>query len=167
MPKQITSDNAVIATNGIPPEDLTLDVCVLMSGSLISDDITNGRYGRDSFDLMKKMIAEKKYHLALDSRNKIDTQYHTKLNPNTFGHYFIRQMATIGKAVNIPWQDLNKGIRVKLAICGFTRDCEDYKYVVVSSGTCCKKLVSHEPHFFNVQSILSKIGISVLLPANA
>ncbi len=167
MLKQITSDNAVITTNSIPPEDLTLDVCVLMSGSLISDDITNRRYGRDSFDLMKKMIAEKKYHLALDSRNKIDTQYRTKLNPSTFGHYFIRQMATIGKTVNIPWQDLNKGIRVRLENHGFTRDGEDYKYVVVSSSTCCKKLVSHEPHFINVQRILNKINIRVLLPANA
>ena len=138
-----------------------------MSGSNISDATINRRYGKDSLGLMKNMIAGSRYHLALDSRHKIDMQYRIKLRADTYGHYFVRQMASMGKTITVPWQDLNKGIRVKLETCGFTRDCEDYKYLVVSSSTSCKKLVSHEPHFFDVQRILRKIGINILLPPNS
>ena len=167
MPRQVTSDNAVTSTGQLPPEDLTLDVCILITGSRISDDNTDRLYGEDCLSLMKRMVTQDKYHLALDSRNMIQAQYDTKLSPDRYGHYFVRQMATMGKTVTIPWQPLNTGIRVQLHVQGFTRDSEDYKFVVVSSCTCCKKLVSHERHFFNVQRILSRIGITVLLPANA
>ena len=167
MPKQLTNNNTESTPRQVQPDDLTLDVCILISGSGISDDITTNRYGRDCFDLMRRMIANDKYHLALDSRSKIRVQYDTKLSPDTYGHSFVRQMATMGKIDIIPWQDINRGLRIKLSTKGFTRDSEDYKFVVVASCTCSKKLVSHESHFFNIQRILGKIGIVILWPSNA
>jgi hypothetical protein len=76
-------------------------------------------------------------------------------------------MATRGKTTEIPLRSINRGIRVKLESKGFTRSNEDYKFVVVAPGTCCKKLITHEPHFFRVQKILNEIGIKVLLPNQA
>ena len=149
------------------PEDLTLDICVLITGSGRSDCNTNAMFGKDCLDLMKRMISEDRYRLAFDSRSQVETQYRSRLNPTTFGHYFVRQMATMDKVVKIPWQNLNRGVRVALETRGFTRHSEDYKFVVLASSTCCRKLVSHEPHFLNVQSILRRIDIVVLLPSNA
>jgi hypothetical protein len=116
---------------------------------------------------MKRMIGEDRYRLALDRRGKIKDQYTTKLNPQTYGHHFVKQMATMDKTVEIPWYPLNKGLRVALAQKGFTWNSEDYKFVIVASGTCCRRLVTHEPHFFNVQGLLRKIGIAVLWPNSA
>jgi len=143
--------------------DLTLDVCVLMSGS----GIGNRTYEDQCRDLMKKMFSNSNYSLALDNREKIKSQYFQKLKGDTFGHYFVRQMASMEKIVIIPWQDLNRRIRVKLEEQRFTRDNEDYKFVVVASGTCCRKLISHEPHFFNVERVLKKIPVFVLWPSEA
>jgi len=148
-------------------EDLTLDVCVLMSGSSISDSNTNRKYGKMSFDLMTRMMADDRYFLALDSRKKIETQYLKRLNPQTFGHSFVRQMASMGKTVTVQWQEINRGVRVKLEERGFTRNDEDYGFVVVASGSCCKKLITHERHFFGVARILNSIGLAVLLPNQA
>lgn len=167
MPKQAIRNNTAVTTRQTPIEDLTLDVCILITGSGISDATTNRRYGKECLDLMKRMITQSKYYLALDSRDRIKTQYETKLKPDKYGHYFVKQMATMGRTVKIPWQDLNQGIRVELEVRGFTRDREDYKFVVVSSCTCCKKLVSHEPHFFNIQNILNRIFIRVIEPTSA
>ena len=140
--------------------DLTLDVCILMAGS----GIGNKQYRDACRDLMRKMISDANSYLALDERKKIEVQYLQKLKEGTLGHHFVKQMASHGKTVTVPWQNLNRGIAVKLKQKGFTANNEDYKFVVVASGTCCKKLVSHDPHFFNVQYILKQIHIAVLYP---
>lgn len=141
-------------------DDLTLDVCVLMTGS----GIGNPRYQNICRDLMKRMLDMENYKLALDKKRQISQQYRMKNREGTFGHHFVIQMALKEKTVIIPWRNLNDAIRVKLEEKGFTRNSEDYKYIICASGTCCKKLVSHEPHFFNVSRILRKIPVTVLLP---
>jgi hypothetical protein len=113
------------------------------------------------------MISDDKYRLAFDERKKIETQYTSRLGPQTFGRYFVQHMEAKDKIVKIPWGNLNSAVRIKLAEQRFTRNSEDYKFVIVASGTCCGKLVSHEPHFFNVQSTLKQIGITVLWPNSA
>lgn len=143
--------------------DLTLDVCVLMSGS----DIGNPQYRDACFDLMKRMLNLDNYKLALDERGKIRKQYLDKNGQGTFGHHFVIKMALTDKTVLIPWHNLRDSIRVKLEGRGFTRDNEDYKYVICASGTCCNKLVSHDPHFLNSNHILRKIPVTVLLPDRA
>ena len=143
--------------------DLTLDVCVLITGSGNSDPDTCKTYGYDCFQLMKKMVDSDQYYLALDDRNKIKQQYDDKLGPS-YGKYFVKAMAGKDKTITIPWKDLNRGIKVKLAENGFTQDSDDYKYVVVAAGTCCGQLISHERHFFNVKGILRKLNILTLLP---
>lgn len=148
-------------------DDLTLDVCILITGSGVSDCNTNAAYGKDCFDLMGRMIDVEEYRLALDKRGKIELQYRQKLSPQHFGHYFLKQMASKEKIVIVSWHALNRGIRVQLAGRGFTHSREDYKFVVVASATCCKKLVSHEQHFFNVQNILRRIPVSALWPHQA
>ena len=147
-------------------EDLTLDVCILITGSGISDHKTDRLYGQDCQCLMKRMIEQDKYRLALDDRKMINQQYSDKLRSDRYGHFFVRQMANMGKTVEIPWKRLGRGLRVKLEKKRFTRRGEDYRYVRLSSCTCCKKLVSHERHFFNVQDILGSVGITVMLPGD-
>ena len=144
-------------------DDLTLDVCVLMSGG----GIGNPQYRDMCFDLMNRMLDLDNYRLALDERKKIRTQYLAKNGQGTLGYAFVARMASRGKTVPIPWNNLRNSIRVKLEEKGFTRNDEDYKYVICASGTCCNKLVSHEPHFFNVGHILRKIPVGVLLPNQA
>jgi hypothetical protein len=141
-------------------DDLTLDVCVLMSGS----GIGNRQYEPMCFELMNKMLDMDNYKLALDKKGQIKHQYLTKNGEGTFGHHFVIKMALKEKAVVIPWRNLRDSIRVKLEERGFTRNSEDYKYVICASGTCCNKLVSHEPHFFNVGRILRRIPVRVVLP---
>ncbi len=141
-------------------DDLTLDVCVLMSGS----GIGNPQYRAICFDLMKKMLDLDNYKLALDKKGQIQHQYLEKNKQGTLGHHFVKQMALRDKTVPIPWSNLNDAIRVKLEEKGFTRNNEDYKYVICASGTCCNKLVSHEPHFFNASHILKKIPVKVFWP---
>lgn len=143
--------------------DLTLDVCVLITGSGNSDPGTCKAYGDGCLQLMKKMKDSDQYYLAWDDRNKIKQQYGDKLGPS-YGRYFVKEMADKDKIITIPWQDLNRGIKVKLAENSFTQDSDDYKYVVVAARTCCRQLISHERHFFNVQRILRKIKVLVLLP---
>lgn len=143
--------------------DLTLDVCILLSGS----GIGNRNYQKDCFELMKRMLGLYEYKLALDEKGKIRHQYLEKNKEGTFGHHFIIKMALEEKTVIIPWRQLNQGIRVKLEKKGFTRDNEDYKFVICASGTHCNKLVTHEPHFFNVSNILNRIPVRVLWPHNA
>ena len=98
--------------------------------------------------------------------HNIKQQYDDKLGPS-YGQYFVKEMADRDKTITIPWRDLNRGIKVRLAEKGFTQDSDDYKYVVVAASTCCGKLVSHERHFFNVQRILNKINVLALLPHQA
>jgi hypothetical protein len=141
-------------------DDLTLDVCVLMSGS----GIGNPKYRDTCFDLMKRMLNMNNYRLALDGKGRIKQQYLTKNRQGTLGHHFVIKMALTEKTVPIPWRNLRDSVRVKLEERGFTRDSEDYKYVICASGTCCNKLVSHEPHFFNVRHILRKVPVKVMLP---
>ena len=143
--------------------DLTLDVCILISGS----GIGNKNYENQCIDLIKRVMSTEKYYLALDKKGKIKFQYIQKLKWGTLGHHFVQRMADMERIKIVPWQDLNRNIRVKLEQQGFTRGDEDYKYVVVASGTCCNKLISHEPHFFNVQHILRKIPVIPLLPHQA
>jgi hypothetical protein len=143
--------------------DLTLDVCVLMSGS----GIGNPQYRNTCFDLMNRMLNVDNYKLALDERGRIKHQYLAKNGQGTFGHHFVIKMALTEKTVTIPWRNLRDSIRVKLEKRGFTRNSEDYKYVICASGTCCNKLVSHEPHFFNVGHILRRIPVRVLWPNQA
>lgn len=144
-------------------DDLTLDVCVLMSGS----GIGNPQYRDACFDLMNRMLNSDNYELALDERGKIRKQYLAKNGQGTFGHHFVIKMALADKTVPIPWRNLRDSIRVKLEERGFTRDNEDYNYVICASGTCCNKLVSHDLHFFNSSRILRKIPVTVLLPNQA
>ena len=143
--------------------DLTLDVCVLMSGS----DIGSPQYRDMCLDLMNRMLNLDGYKIALDNRGKIRKQYLAKNGQGTFGHHFVIRMALTGKTVIIPWGNLRNSVRVRLQEKGFTRDNEDYKYVVCASGTCCNKLVSHDPHFFNVSHVLGRIPVTVLLPNQA
>ncbi len=140
-------------------DDLTLDVCILMSGT----GIGNPHFRDICFDLMNRMLLDS-YELALDKKGRIQHQYLKKNKEGTFGHHFVITMILRDKTVPIPWRDINNSIRVKLEEKGFTRDNEDYKYVVCASGTICNKLISHEQHFFNVSSILKKIPVKVLLP---
>ncbi len=165
MHKQKTRNNSTGSST--PIQDLTLDVCVLMSGSGISDDNTCKAYRSMSVDLMERMVSDDNYRLVLDDRNKIETQYLEKLHSQTYGHYFVRQMASMEKTLVVSYRDINQGTRVKLEERGFTRNNEDYKYVVVAAGTCCKKMITHENHFFAVQGILKNIGIVVMLPSKA
>ena len=141
-------------------DDLTLDVCVLMSGS----GIGNSQFRNICFDLMKRMLGIDNYRLALDKKGQISHQYLAKNGQGTFGHHFVIQMMLKEKTAIIPWRNIKDAIRVKLEEKGFTRNSEDYKYVICASGTACNKLVSHEPHFFNVRQILKKIPVIVLLP---
>ena len=144
-------------------DDLTLDVCVLMSGS----GIGNPQYRNTCFDLMNRMLNVDNYKLALDKRGRIEHQYLAKNGQGTFGHHFVIKMALTEKTVTILWPNLSDAIRVKLEEKGFTRDTDDYKYVVCASGTCCNKLISHDPHFFDVGRILRKIPVRVVLPHQA
>lgn len=144
-------------------DDLTLDVCVLMSGS----GIGNKKCQHMCFDLMKRMLGMNNYKLALDEKGQIKYQYLIKNGQGTFGHHFVIQMALREKMVVIPWRNLRDSIRVKLEERGFTRNSEDYKFVICASGTCCNKLISHEPHFFNVSRILRRIPVKVLWPNQA
>jgi len=144
-------------------DDLTLDVCVLMSGS----GTGNPQYRDACLDLMKRMLNLDNYKLALDERGKIRKQYLEKNRQGTFGHHFVIKMALTDRTVPIPWCNLCDSIRVKLEERGFTRGNEDYKYVICASGTCCNKLVSHDPHFFNSSHILRRIPVTVLLPDRA
>lgn len=137
-----------------------MDVCILMSGS----GIGNPQYQGTCLNLMKRMLAIDNYKLALDKKGQIRHQYLTKNRHGTFGHHFVIQMVLKEKTVMIPWHNLNDAIRVKLEERRFTRDSEDYKYVICASGTCCNKLISHEPHFFNVRRILRRIPVKVLWP---
>ena len=141
-------------------DDLTLDVCILMTGS----GIGHPQYENMCRDLMKRMVDIDNHKLALDGKGQIRQQYLIKNREGTLGHHFVREMARRGKTIIIPWHNLNNAIRVKLEEKSFTRDNEDYKYVICASGTCCNKLVSHEPHFFNVSSVLKRIPVIVLLP---
>ena len=143
--------------------DLTLDMCVLISGSGIGDMV----FKESCVNLMKRMISGIDYYLALDNRGKILNQYLRNLKHGVFGYHFVQQMLSREKTVKIPWRALNRGIRVALEGRGFTRNNEDYKFVVVASGTDCKKLVTHEPHFYNVESILRRIPVIVLWPSQA
>ncbi|MQY55990.1 MAG: hypothetical protein GH152_01985 [Dehalococcoidia bacterium] len=99
---------------------------------------------------MKRMLAIDNYKLALDKKRQIRHQYLRKNGEGTFGHHFVIQMALKEKTVIIPWRNLNDAIRVKLEEEGFTRNSEDYKYVICASGTCCNKLVSHTTRIFSV-----------------
>jgi len=141
-------------------DDLTLDVCVLMSGS----NIGNPQFRQICFDLMKRMLSNDNYKLALDGKCQISHQYLEKNKQGTFGHHFVIQMMLKEKTVMIPWRKINDAIRVKLEERGFTRNNEDYKYIICASRTTSNKLVSHEPHFFNVRQILKRIPVEVLLP---
>ena len=141
-------------------DDLTLDVCVLMSGS----GIGNPRYRDMCLDLMKRMLNMDNYKLALDEKGQIRQQYLAKNGEGTFGYAFVIQMVLREKTVIIAWRNLRNSIRVKLEEKGFTRNSDDYKYVVCASGTCCNKLISHDPHFFNVGHVLRKIPVRVMLP---
>lgn len=144
-------------------DDLTLDVCVLMTGSGIGDP----QYENACRDLMKRMLAINNYKLALDKKGQIKHQYLINNREGTFGHHFVIRMALKGKIVVIPGCNLSNAIRTELEQKGFTRNDEDYKYVICASGTCCNKLVSHEPHFFNVSHILRKIPVNTLWPNQA
>ncbi len=141
-------------------DDLTLDVCVLMSGSSIGDP----RHRDECFDLMNRMLHSDSYRLALDERGRIRQQYLAKNRHGTYGHHFVIRMALMNKTVPIPWRNPRDSVRVKLEEQGFTRDGDDYKYVVCAAGTCCRKLISHDPHFFNVSRILRGISVRVMLP---
>jgi hypothetical protein len=144
-------------------EDLVIDVCILMSGSGIGND----KFQSECYTLMKKMISDPDYYLAVDNRKKISQQYDNKCKAGTFGRYFFTLMESKDKVIPIPWIDINKNVKVSLHTKGFTQDNEDYKYVVVANSTCCKKLVSHEPHFFRAQNILKRLPINVLYPQSA
>lgn len=165
MPKQ--TSNSSTAVSPLQIEDLTLDVCVLMSGSGISDDDTCSRYKGMCLELMKRMMAAKGFYLVLDARKKIEIQYESKLRFDTFGHFFVKQMVSQNKVARVPWTDINKGVKVKLECRGFTRDNEDYKFVVASSSSSSKKLITHEAHFFAVRHILKSVPVRVLLPSEA
>lgn len=143
--------------------DLTLDMCILISGSGLGNKV----YGKSCRYLMREMVSRENYYLALDDGRRILSQYLRNLKNGVFGYHFIEQMLSREKIVIIPWLSLKRSVAVALREKGFTQDNEDFKFVVVASGTECHKLVSHDPHFFNVQRILKRIPVIVLWPSEA
>lgn len=139
--------------------DLTIDICVLMSGSRIG----NIHYFQSSFDLMKKMESDNKFKLALDQRKKIYNQYLKKLKEGTYGHQWLILMASKKKIRIIPWKYIQRGIKGELERARFPIGTEDFNYVVTAAGTICKFLVSHDPHYSNkaCRILRRKLGIRV------
>jgi len=138
--------------------DLTIDICVLMSGS----GIGNKNYYQTSSILMKIMKKNKKFYLAIDSRGKILNQYLRILKQGTFGHQWLIEMLGKNRIKKIPWIHIHHGLIAELAKARFVRG-EDLNYVVTSAGSKCKFLVSHDPDYSNqVCIILSRrLGVTV------
>ena len=124
--------------------DLTIDICVLMSGS----GTGNKKYRQTSLALLEKMKGRKYFSLALDNRRKILNQYWEKLK-GTYGEIWIRDMIVKGKINIVPWRNINRSIIVALQEVHFPVGTEDFNYVVTASGTNCKCLVSHDRHYSN------------------
>lgn len=139
--------------------DLTVDICVLMSGS----NIGNKNYLQPSRTLMKTMKSKKKFFLAVDKKEKILKQYLKNLKQGTYGHQWIREMAEKNKIKVIPWIYINRGIKSALGKARFPVKHEDFNYVVTAAGTNCKFLVSHDPDFYGRASIVlrRKLGIRI------
>ena len=55
-------------------EDLTLDICILISGSGIGDEC----YHKDCETLMEKMLYEDGYYIAIDNKGKIEIDYYSQ-----------------------------------------------------------------------------------------
>ncbi len=143
--------------------DLTLDVCILISGSGLGGD--NNKYKNSCHDILVGLIGNPELYLAIDKRGKIEYQYRDKLKQGTLGHHFLAQMASMNKIVFIPWQNLDNGTRTQLKEAHF--DPEDYKYVQNASGTKCKILSSHDNSDYSpkVCSIIKKrLGVEVKDP---
>jgi len=124
--------------------DLTIDICVLMSGS----GIGNKNYRQTSLILMKIMKKRKNFSFAVDDRKKIFNQYWQKLK-GTYGESWIRNMIEKEKVKIIPWRHIDRSIKIELRGVRFPIGTEDFNYVVTASGTNCKFLVSHDPHYSN------------------
>lgn len=146
--------------------DLTIDVCVLRSGS----NTGNPKYFKASFDLMDRMAREGSYLLCLDSRKKIEHQYSKQLKQGTFGHQWLTLMANKNKIAPVKWQQLDRGTKSALKEAHFDSSVgEDYKYVITAAGSQSHVLVSHDPDYSNrVRRILNKrLSISVKTAGDA
>ena len=144
--------------------DLTVDVCVLRSGSQTGDPL----HYQSSYELMQLMARDNSYLLCLDSRKKISSQYRRQLKQGTFGREWLILMASKNKLTIVQWNNPNRGTKTALKEAHFDSGaCEDYKYVVTAAGSDSRVLVTHDGDYSaKVRKILKKrLGVSVLSAA--
>lgn len=129
-----------------------------MSGSAVGDRTNH----EASKMLMVAMIETDRARLVLDDRGVINAQYNQKMVQGTYGHEWVRQMASKGKIKLVHWRRVDRGTRSELADAHF--DWEDFKYVRTANESNGKKLVSHDPDYSpRVQRILKRrLSIAVL-----
>jgi len=124
--------------------DLTVDICILRSGSQLGDP----KYYEPSHQLMQEMEKKGQYALCLDSRGKISAQYLRHLKEGTWGHHWFQMMVSRGKYAIIQWTNLDRGTKTALKEEHFDSGVgEDYKYVVTAAGSQSRVLVSHDPGY--------------------
>ena len=141
--------------------DLTVDVCVLMSGSNIGGD---PKFSGACIAFMKKSLKKKLIYIALDERGKIIKQYNDKLKEGTYGQYWLKQMVLSDRIKPISWNPLDRGTRTALEEAHF--DLEDYKYVITAKSTMVKTITTHDKDYSSkVRRIIkNRLGIKVQWP---
>ncbi len=137
--------------------DFTIDVGILMIGS----GIGNPDFGGSCKRLMNKIKVTNNWCLALDKRNRIRHQYETKMKHGTFGHHWLREMATNNKIVLMPWRCIDRGTKTALKEEHF--DKEDFKYIETAAETKCKHLLSHDPDYSTKICKILKRRLSVVV----
>lgn len=142
-------------------KQLTVDVNVLMIGSALGD---RSHY-ESCRTLMVGMQENEQGRLVLDKGGIILEQYQRKMVQGTFGHEWVRQMASQGKTCYVAWGDIDKGTRTKLKEAHFHK--EDFKYVRTAAASVSKRLVAHDPDYSPaVRKILKGRLSVVVLEAN-
>lgn len=141
--------------------DLTIDVCVLISGSGKGGD---RKVSNSCKSFMKKALKKDALGLALDKRGKIRHQYESKLTEDSYGFYWLKEMASKERIAIVPWRNLDRGTSTALKEAHF--DPEDYTYVITSASSECKTIATHDPDYTDkVRRILSRrIHVAVKWP---
>jgi hypothetical protein len=133
--------------------DLTIDICVLRSGSNTGEPM----YYESSLKLMQLLKRDKSYWICLDDRGKIELQYRKQLQ-GTYGHHWLREMASKKKVKIVEWSNLDRGTRTALIEAHFDSSVgEDIKYVITAKGSESRILVTHDKDYSpKVRRILRK-----------
>lgn len=103
--------------------------------------------------------------LILDDEGMIRHQYRQKLPQGTYGHEWVRQMATRDKIREVSRARIDRGTVTQVKEAHL--DDEDYKYYVrTAAASESKALVSHDPDYSSqiCRILKRRLGISVYLP---